>query len=145
MGRTFVSDIIKEADGSNKELTLLWNKYINSKKSNQAKKTYTNPAEKSDIEYDAYEDENYDSRSLGESIRDDNEIIILRDGNKINKISNYHYKILVKNQPPLEGFFSREEMNLVYRLYSRLEGAGLTQRTVSRYFKDLTFRDFKRI
>jgi predicted phosphodiesterase len=36
-------------------------------------------------------------------------------------------------------------MDRVYRLYSNIEGAGLTIRTVSREFKNLTFRDFKRI
>lgn len=36
-------------------------------------------------------------------------------------------------------------MDKIYRLYSNLDGAGLTLRAVSREFHNLTFRDFKRI
>lgn len=91
------------------------------------------PEELLEVQYDAETDDNYDERSLGEAIREN------------GKISQYHYKILVKNQEPLEGYFSREEMDRVYRLYSNLDGAGLTLRGVSREFPNLTFRDFKRI
>lgn len=92
------------------------------------------PQEKVDIEYNADTDENYDERSLGESIKD-------TDGN----IIEYHYKILIRDQEALEGTFNREEMDKIYRLYSNLDGAGLTLRAVSREFHNLTFRDFKRI
>lgn len=92
------------------------------------------PQEKIDIEYNADTDENYDERSLGESIKD-------TDGN----IIEYHYKILIRDQEALEGTFNREEMDKIYRLYSNLDGAGLTLRAVSREFHNLTFRDFKRI
>lgn len=87
-----------------------------------------------DVEYDASNDEDYDDRSKGIAVRDDD-----------NKIKEYHYKILIRNQEDLEGFFSREEMDKVYRLYSNLDGANLLTRAVSREFSHLTFRDFKRI
>ena len=56
----------------------------------------------------------------------------------------YKYKIYRKNKTPLIGKFSRDEMNIVYRLYSYY-GASLTQREVSRYFPELSLVDFKRI
>lgn len=56
----------------------------------------------------------------------------------------YNYKIYRKNKNPLVGKLSRDEMNIVYRLYSYY-GASLTQREVSRYFPDLSLVDFKRI
>lgn len=87
-----------------------------------------------EIEYDAEKDDKYDERSIGNSIKDDT-----------GKITHYYYKILVRDEPPLEGNFSREEMDKIYRLYSNLDGAGLTLRAVSREFHNLTFRDFKRI
>ncbi len=90
--------------------------------------------EQADIDYNAELDESYDERSLGESVRDD-----------IGKIKFYSYKILIKNQQPLEGTFSRDEMDKVYRLYSNIEGAGLNLRAVSREFSNLSYRDFKRI
>jgi len=90
--------------------------------------------ELADIHYNAETDESYDERSVGESIK-----------NEEGKITHYYYKVLVRDEPPLEGHFTRDEMNKVYRLYSNLDGAGLTLRAVSREFAHLTFRDFKRI
>lgn len=87
-----------------------------------------------ELSYDAYSDEKYDERSFSEIIRDENK-----------KISSYHYKIFIRDEKALEGYFTREEMDLVYRLYSNMDGAGMTLRSVSRYFSNLTFRDFKRI
>lgn len=87
-----------------------------------------------EINYDAYSDDNYDERSYSEIIRDENKLI-----------SSYHYKILIRNEKTLEGYFTREEMDLVYRLYSNMDGAGMTLRSLSRHFSNLTFRDFKRI
>lgn len=91
-------------------------------------------SELQDIEYNADVDESYEDRSIGESIKDEN-------GN----ITKYHYKIFIRDNPALEGYFTREEMDTVYRLYSSIDGAGLTLRVVSREFPNLTFRDFKRI
>jgi hypothetical protein len=97
------------------------------------------------VEYDSTDDEEYDERSVGESIRG-NEELVLGDGKtRTNKIVSYKYNIKIKNRPDLEGEFTREEMDSVYRLYSNMDGAGLTQRVVSRYFPSLTFVDFKRI
>ncbi len=93
-----------------------------------------NEDEKSQIEYDAFNDDKYDERSSSSIIRDQDK-----------KITSYSYKILIRDENPLEGYFTKEEMDLVYRLYSNMDGAGLTLRAVSRHFKNLTFRDFKRI
>jgi len=103
--------------------------------------------EKMEVEYDAYDDDNYDDRSSSEIIRDEDEIIIIDEatGTKNKKITGYSYRILIKGEQPLVGELSRDEMDMVYRLYSNLDGAGLTQRAVSRHFRHLTFRDFKRI
>src|SRR5690606_1183509 len=62
----------------------------------------------------------------------------------IGKIESYKFKILVRDKAPLQGSLTREEMNLIYNLYSS-EGAGLTQRDVSRYFTNFTFEEFKKI
>ena len=90
--------------------------------------------EKADIAYNAELDDAFDERSVGDSVRDEN-----------GRIKHYYYKILINGQPPLEGTFSREEMDKVYRLYSNLEGAGMNLRAVSREFNNLSYRDFKRI
>lgn len=90
--------------------------------------------EKNQLEYDAEKDDKYDERSIGKPIVDES-----------GRISDYYYKILIRDEEPLEGNFSREEMDKIYRLYSNLDGAGLTLRAVSREFHNLTFRDFKRI
>jgi hypothetical protein len=101
-------------------------------------------SDKAEVEYDAWEDDKYDDRSKGSILRGE-EVIVDKDGKHLNKITGYHYIIHIKGENPLEGEFTRDEMNMVYRLYSNLDGAGLTLRTVSRQFKTLTFRDFKRI
>lgn len=106
----------------------------NSKKTSSSEIDNLTETEIADLQYDAYSDENYDERSFSE---------ILRDENK--KISSYHYKILIRNEKTLEGYLTREEMDLVYRLYSNMDGAGMTLRSVSRHFSNLNFRDFKRI
>lgn len=87
-----------------------------------------------ELGYDAYNDENYDNRSFGVAIRDSN-----------NKIQKYHYRIIMKNEEPIEGYFSRDEMNIIYQRYSKIEGAGLTLRTVAREFPNLSIKQFKRI
>ena len=124
----------------------------NIKPANKIKKTYTpdsaaelSQQELSDIEYDAEIDDNYDDRSSGEVIRGDETIIDVKTGLELKKINSYKYSILIKGEHPLEGELSREEMNKVYRLYSNLDGAGLTLRAVTREFPSLTYRDFKRI
>jgi hypothetical protein len=103
--------------------------------------------EKEMVNYDAYSDENYDERSFGESLRE-NEAETFTDnqtGKQVTKITRYHYCIKIKGEEDLTGYLTRDEMNMVYRLYSNLDGAGLTIRAVSRHFSSLTYRDFKRI
>lgn len=83
--------------------------------------------------YDSTVDETYEDKIIGESERDDE-----------GKINGYKFKILIRNKEPLEGTLTRDEMELIYRLYSS-EGANLTQRTVSRYFPLYTIQEFKKI
>jgi len=96
------------------------------------------------LEYDAESDDKYDERSTGEILRGD-VVIEDADGNKMHRITGYKYKIYIKGEKPLEGEFSREEMDKIYRLYSSMDGAGLTLRAVSREFHLLNYKDFKRI
>lgn len=70
------------------------------------------------------------------------EIEYIRDNE--NKIKYYSYIIYKKDKYNLSGKLSREEMNIIYRLYSYY-GASLTQRHISRFFPDLSLIDFKRI
>jgi hypothetical protein len=104
-------------------------------------------SEKEEVGYNAWEDDNYDERSFGQSLREnlDDTTIDKDTGKSIPKITRYYYNIQIKGQAPLTGYLTRDEMNMVYRLYSNMDGAGLTLRTVSRQFKHLTFRDFKRL
>ena len=61
-----------------------------------------------------------------------------------NKIDTYSFKILIRDKSPLQGTFTREEMNLIYRLYSSY-GSSITQREISRFFPEFNLIDFKRI
>jgi hypothetical protein len=157
--RNFIANIIwginvkDNATEEEEELLMLYNQYLDIKNEISNTKTVKekpldydslNNEEKHIANYDAYEDDNYDDRSYGEPIRDGEEIV-LHNGVKTNKITEYYYNIKVKGEEDLVGYLTREEMNLVYRLYSNMDGAGLTQRVVSRHFKNLNFRDFKRI
>lgn len=93
--------------------------------------------------YDASSDESFEDRLKVEKIRNDSKLITV-NGKKIGRIEKYKFKILVRDKDPIEGEFSREEMNLIYRLYSS-EGTGLTQREVSKHFGEYTFQQFKKI
>lgn len=84
------------------------------------------------VSYDASQDESFDQRSVGLPIK-----------NEEGKITGYSFKIYKRDESPLEGTLSREQMELMYRNYSS-EGANLTQRTVSRDFP-YTLSDFKKI
>ena len=85
-----------------------------------------------EVYYDASQDENFDQRSTGTTITDET-----------GKITGYYFKIYKRDDSPLEGTFTREQMELIYRNYSAI-GANLTQRTVSRDFP-YTLPDFKKI
>ena len=84
------------------------------------------------VNYDSAADQSFEDRSSFEEIRED------------NKIKYYKFNILVRNKPALTGTFSREDLELIYRLYSS-EGSNLSQRDVSRYFPLYTIQEFKKI
>lgn len=77
--------------------------------------------------------EKTDNKSKVEIIRDEN-----------GRISNYKFEIFIKNKPSLSGTLTRDEMSLIYRLYSSY-GSNITQREVSRFFPEYSLYDFKRI
>lgn len=79
-----------------------------------------------------------------ETVESENFTEVKYERDEEGHILYYDYKIYRKNKAPLIGKFSRDEMNIVYRLYSYY-GASLTQREVSRYFPELSLVDFKRI
>jgi len=93
--------------------------------------------------YDASLDEQMEERSHTEVVRDSGKSVTV-NGESRNPIKSYKFRILIRDKQPLEGELSRDEMNLIYNLYSN-EGANLTQRATSRYFPHYTFRDFKKI
>lgn len=70
------------------------------------------------------------------------EINLNRDEN--GRINSYSFIIAIKNKPSLTGSFTRDEMSLIYRLYSSY-GSNITQREVSRFFPEYSLYDFKRI
>lgn len=84
------------------------------------------------ITQDATADEQYESRSTVEQVREE------------GKITAYNFRILVRDKPPIVGKFTRDEVDLMFRLYSR-EGANLSRRAVSRYFPLYTFQEFIKI
>ena len=59
-------------------------------------------------------------------------------------ISSYKFTIKIRDKAPIIGTLSRDEMQLIYRLYSNY-GSKLTQREVSRFFPEYSLEDFKRI
>ena len=64
--------------------------------------------------------------------------------NEDGKIVSYRFKVFRRDKTPVVGALTRDEMNLIYRLYSYY-GSSLTQRQVSRHFPDYSLVDFKRI
>lgn len=70
------------------------------------------------------------------------EVNIERDEN--GKIVKYSFKVYIRNKTPLSGSFTRDEMSLIYRLYSSY-GSNITQREVSRFFPEFSLCDFKRV
>ena len=83
--------------------------------------------------------------TVSEEIADTDERItssILR--NTEGKIVGYKFKVYRRDDTPVSGVLTRDEMNDIYRLYSYY-GAGITQREISRKFPDYSLVDFKRI
>lgn len=70
------------------------------------------------------------------------EVYYERDEN--GNIQYYVYNIFKKDRPILYGRLTREEMYIIYRLYTYY-GDSLTARVVSRNFPNLSLTDFKRI
>lgn len=64
--------------------------------------------------------------------------------NEDGAIVSYRFKVFRRDKTPVIGALTRDEMNLIYRLYSYY-GSSLTQRQVSRHFPDYSLVDFKRI
>ena len=81
----------------------------------------------------AYDEEAGDERNHIEFERDDT-----------GKIKTYYCKVYIRDKEPLVARLTRDEMNLIYRLYSYY-GQSITQREVSRYFPEWSLQDFKRI
>ena len=67
---------------------------------------------------------------------------LIRDDN--GKIIRYDFTVYVRDKQPLKGSLSRDEMSMVYRMYSAY-GSRLTQREVSRTFPEYSLMDFKRV
>ena len=82
--------------------------------------------------YDASVDAEMEKRAIVEAQREN------------GKITKYNFTILVRDKAPLKGTLTREEVDLMYRLYSS-SGANLSQKVVSRYFPLYTFQEFKKI
>jgi len=95
------------------------------------------------VTYDASLDEQMEERSKTTLTRESSETIKVGD-RLLGKITEYSFHILVRDKETLSGNLSREQMNLIYKLYSS-EGANLSQREVSRYYSDFTFQEFKKI
>ena len=119
-------------------------KIYKEKGSRGSKKTSNNINKHKGVD-DSSVSDSYDALSKAGPIRGDIIITDTNTGYEIQKINEYYYDIKIRDKQSLTGFFTRDEMELVYKLYSNLDGAGLTQRAVGRYFPSLTFRDFKRI
>lgn len=93
--------------------------------------------------YDASLDAEMEERSVVEVVRNNSETVQIGD-QLVGNITAYNYKILVRDKQPIQGTLTREEVDLMHRLYAA-EGSNLTQRTVSRYFPNFTFQEFKKV
>lgn len=93
--------------------------------------------------HDSSSDDKFEDRIKVTPIRDESTLYEIK-GEKVGKITHYDFTILNRDKKPLSGTLSREQMELIHRLYSN-EGASLTQKQVSRYFPDYTFQEFKKI
>jgi len=57
-----------------------------------------------------------------------------------NKILSYNYRIFIRDEKPLEGILTRNELEEIYKLYPYI-----TSNNVSQFFPYITFQNFKRI
>lgn len=60
------------------------------------------------------------------------------------RIIAYEFTVPLRDKAPLAGRLTRDEMNMIYRLYSYY-GSSITQREVSRSFPEYSLEDFKKI
>lgn len=60
------------------------------------------------------------------------------------KITGYYFKVFRRDKTPVTGTLTRDEMNMVHRLYSYY-GSSITQREISRKLPEYSLIDFKRI
>jgi predicted phosphodiesterase len=152
----YTSSIINSNKKLNKQPSLKKKKVVKLKSKKQSK---NNTKTKSTILNDNYninsdesdndvvlEDEvlDFDSRSVGEIIRGD-ESYIDNQGQQRRKITGYEYRIMVHGKDDISGRFSRDEMSSIYALYSTLDGQGLSIRSVSREFPNLSYRSMKKV
>lgn len=70
------------------------------------------------------------------------EYVINRDED--GRIKNYSFTIYRKNDIPLIGILTRDELQLIYRLYTNY-GSKLTQKEVTRFFPEYSLEDMKKI
>lgn len=110
--------------------------------SDYKKEVYQNKETYKDV-YELFEKIEKNKIKFTDSKTDDRaETDIIRDDN--GNIVSYVFTIYIRNRNPIIGEFNRDEMNMVYRLYSNY-GSGITQREVSRFFPNYSLIDFKRI
>lgn len=64
--------------------------------------------------------------------------------NDDGKIVRYMFTIPLRDKPALTGSLTRDEMNMIHRLYSYY-GSSITQREVSRSFPEYSLEEFKKI
>ena len=84
-------------------------------------------------------------KSRNSDIEDtDNRSEVTLDRDENGKIIQYNFSVNIRDKAPLTGHFTRDEMSLIYRLYSSY-GSNITQREVSRFFPEYSLCDFKRI
>lgn len=60
------------------------------------------------------------------------------------KITGYYFKVYRRDKTPITGTLTRDEMNMIHRLYSYY-GSSITQREISRKLPEYSLVDFKRI
>lgn len=82
--------------------------------------------------------------SVVEELDTDDTSKIFTERDEAGKITRYSFTIYIREKQPVIGSLTRDEMNMVFRMYSNY-GSGITQREVSRFFPDYSLIDFKRI
>ena len=92
--------------------------------------------------YDASLDADMEDRARIEPVRDNSQKIVV-NGIEMGKITGYNFHILIRDKEALSGHLTRDEVDLLFRLYSR-EGSNLSQRSVARHFS-YPLPDMKRI